>query len=72
MRDYCSECRFFDRAPREGTVSAIWFSADDARDGKGICRRHAPRTDQVVGRWPHTHLADWCGDFQPPPQGWVA
>lgn len=55
----CSECLFWEAYPDRQS---------------GLCRRHAPLTDQHGGEiipgaagvtWPVTTASDWCGDSVP-------
>lgn len=37
----------------------------------GECRRHSPKIDPeglLDAKFPRTHWADWCGDFQQGPE----
>ena len=56
----CGNCRFWNRA-----------SGGDPRASWGQCRRMPPTLPAVsdeklvhVGVWPHTDLADWCGEWE--------
>ncbi|MFM8378603.1 MAG: hypothetical protein ACKOB1_04675 [Planctomycetia bacterium] len=56
----CGTCRFWKRA-----------AGADPRAGWGQCRRMPPTLPEVsdeklvhVGVWPHTDVADWCGEWE--------
>jgi len=58
----CGTCRFWKRA-----------AGDDPRGSWGQCRRMPPTVPEVgddklvhVGVWPHTDIADWCGEWNAP------
>lgn len=57
----CGNCRFWKQPP-----------GGDPRAGWGQCRRMPPTVPEVsddklvhVGVWPHTDVADWCGEWEP-------
>lgn len=58
----CEQCVFYNRH----------------NDREGACRRHAPQPYTGAARcavavtWPTVPAIDWCGDFEPMPQDWVA
>lgn len=56
----CGTCRFWKRS-----------GAADPREGWGQCRRMPPTLPEMsddklvhVGVWPHTDVADWCGEWE--------
>ncbi len=60
-------------AYRDCETCLWWEPVDD--DGKGFCRRYAPRpsaprpsaTKSMLrdANWPLTYSDDWCGEWQP-------
>lgn len=64
----CATCRFF-------------FPKDEGSGGSGDCRRHAPAVTTFtetnglgeqfhmpLTSWPQVGEAEWCGDFEAPPE----
>jgi|HubBroStandDraft_1064217.scaffolds.fasta_scaffold41251_5 hypothetical protein len=47
-----------------------WKPDDGEREGRGECRRYAPKPSQAQGQgqgqgweWPRTIFDDWCGEW---------